>query len=118
MKTIAKAVAGALLAAGAVMAPLSVEAAAAPMTASASVTAVTPSLHRGMLSHPRSHGISAYRHTGELRRHCHNDRNDHRRHSNHKQCRTDVRYRYAGWDHFRYSNHRILDWDCYAYWRR
>jgi hypothetical protein len=118
VKILAKAVAGAVLAAGAVVAPLSVEAAAAPLPASASVTAVTPSLHRGMLSHTRSHGISAYRHTGELRRYCHNDRVGLRRHHHHNHCRTDVPYRYTGLHQFRYDSHHILDRDCYTHWRR
>ncbi|MER6978041.1 hypothetical protein [Streptomyces carpinensis] len=102
MKTIAKAVAGTLLAAGAVMAPLSVEASAAP--AAVSVTAVAPSFH-----HPGSH--YGYRHSGDWRRYCDDDRYDGWRHRNH--CGDYGRYRYYSWDQYRYSNY---DRDCY--WRR
>ncbi|MCC5476485.1 hypothetical protein ACFV2N_08075 [Streptomyces sp. NPDC059680] len=99
MKIIAKAVAGTLLAAAAVMAPLSMEAAAAP--AAASVTAVAPSFH------PGHHHAYGYRHAGDWRRDCDDDRYDRWRHRNH--CHDDD---YYGWDWCRYGNHhRAPYWD-------
>ncbi|MFF0791651.1 hypothetical protein [Streptomyces spiralis] len=108
MKTIAKAAVGALLAAGAVMAPLSMEAAAAPLP---TVKAVAPAVHLGMHNHAPSHRAYNYHHTGELRRHCYNNRYDYWRHSYRDDCR------YSSWDWDRYGNHRDHR-DCDHYWRR
>ncbi|MFF0838172.1 MULTISPECIES: hypothetical protein [unclassified Streptomyces] len=110
MKTIAKAVAGTLLAAGAVMAPLSMEAAAAP--AAVHTTAVAPSFH------PGNHHAYGYRDLGDWRRGCDDDRYDRWRHRNH--CRGDRDDRWDGWGRwdrwdrfYRYGNHhRASDWDC------
>ncbi|MEU1466511.1 hypothetical protein ABZ467_39255 [Streptomyces sp. NPDC005727] len=109
MKTIAKAVAGTLLAAGAVMAPLSMEASAAP--AAVHATAVAPSFHPG-----NHHGYGS-RHFDEWRRGCDDDRYDRNdrygrfdrwRHRNH--CRYD---RWDNWGQYRYGNHhRGSNWDC------
>ncbi|WP_330343183.1 hypothetical protein [Streptomyces sp. NBC_00557] len=101
MKTFAKAAAGTLLAVGAVMAPLSTEAAAAPAD---SVTSVTPSSHWG------DHPAYGYRHAGDWRRYCDEDRYDRWRHRDH--CRDD---RYYGWFRFGYGrhHHRVFYWDCY-----
>ncbi|MEU1711174.1 hypothetical protein ABZ478_38905 [Streptomyces sp. NPDC005706] len=108
MKTIVKAVAGTLLAAGAVMAPLSMEASAAPAAAHA---AVAPSFHPG-----NHHGYGS-RHFDEWRRGCDDDRydrygrfdrSDRWRHHNH--CRYD---RWDNWGQYRYGNHhRGSNWDC------
>ncbi|MEV7687211.1 hypothetical protein ACFW1F_21780 [Streptomyces bungoensis] len=104
MKTIAKAVVGTLLAAGAVMAPLSMEASAAP--AAALHTAVAPSFH------PGDHHAYGYRHFGDWRRYCDDDRYDRYgrwHHRNH--CRDDDRY--YDWDGYRRGYHsRVSYWDC------
>lgn len=104
MKTIAKAVAGTLLAAGAVMVPLSVEAAAAP--AAVSVTAVAPSFHAG------SHHAYGYRHAGDWRRYRDDDRYDrYDRWGYRNHCRDG---RYYGWDRYWYRNHHgAFYWDRY-----
>lgn len=121
MKTIAKAAVGALLAAGAVMAPLSMEAAAAPLP---TVKAVAPAVHPGLRTYAPGHRAYTFHHTGELRRHCYNDRDDYWRHSYRNHCRTynwdRDRYRYGDWDWDRYGNHRTYrDCDPYwSYWRR
>ncbi|WP_250405575.1 hypothetical protein [Streptomyces cellostaticus] len=99
MKTIAKAVAGTLLAAGAVMAPLSVEAAAAPAT---HATAVAPSFH------PGNHHAYGFRQVDDWWRYCDDGRFDRWRHRNH--CRDG---RYYSWNPYRYGNHhRFSYWDC------
>ncbi|MGQ4420581.1 hypothetical protein ACN6LA_000716 [Streptomyces sp. SAS_269] len=106
MKTIAKAVAGTLLAAGAVMAPLSMEASAAP--AAVHATAVAPSFH------PGNHHAYGYRQFDDWRRGCDDDRYDRYdrfdrwHHRNH--CRYD---RWDNWGQYRYGNHhRGSNWDC------
>jgi hypothetical protein len=97
---IAKAVAGTLLAAGAVMVPLSMEASAAP--AAVSAAAVAPSFHSG------NHHAYGYHHDRGWRRYCDDDRYDRWRHRGH--CRDD---RYYGWDQYRYGyHHRVSYWDC------
>ncbi|MEU0598023.1 hypothetical protein ABZ484_07160 [Streptomyces sp. NPDC006393] len=108
MKTIAKAAVGALLAAGAVMAPLSMEAAAAPLP---TVKAVAPAVHLGMHAHASNHRAYTYHRSGELRRHCYNNRNDYWRHGYRDNCR------YYSWDWDRYGN-RHHHRDCDLYWRR
>ncbi|MGW0171912.1 hypothetical protein ACWDWT_43175, partial [Streptomyces sp. NPDC003343] len=66
MKTIARAVAVALMTAGAVAVPLTAEASATPLPGSVSAAPVTSALHRG--DSARIHHPSHYRDNGDLRR--------------------------------------------------
>jgi hypothetical protein len=128
VKTIARAVAVALLTAGAVAVPASAEAIAAPLHSPASAMSAAPLLGR-------DHNPTAYRHDGDLRHYRHGgdqwryrhggdqwryrDNRGWWRHGSHRYRSCD---RFSGWDRdcYRDWGHDRLsyDWDCYPYGRR
>ncbi|MFJ3824588.1 hypothetical protein [Streptomyces nodosus] len=103
MKTIAKAVAVALLTAGTVVVPVSAEAIAAPIHSPAAMAPAAPSFDR-------DHGPSHHRHGGEVGRY-----RDHRHPGGYRPRYCD---RHHGWDRHRHHNHHSYRWDCYPYGRR
>ncbi|MGW5064184.1 hypothetical protein ACWEQ2_44160 [Streptomyces sp. NPDC004096] len=112
MKTIARAVAVALMTAGAVAVPLTAEASATPLPGSVSAAPALSALHRGESA--RTHHPSHYRNNGDLRRYRGHDRDYWRWDRYRNRCD-----RHSGWDlggyrHGRYSQYSY-DWDCCRY---
>ncbi|MFD8035500.1 hypothetical protein ACFV3F_43640 [Streptomyces sp. NPDC059717] len=125
MKTIARAVAVALLTAGAVAVPLTAEASATPLPGSVSAAPAMSALHRG--DRARIHHPSHYRNNGDLRRYHGVDLRRYRGYDR-DYWRWD-RYRnrcdrHSGWDLGRYGGGRYggglyglysNGWDCCRY---
>ncbi|MEU1181370.1 hypothetical protein ABZ464_27760 [Streptomyces sp. NPDC005820] len=139
MKTLGKAVAGAVLAAATVMVPLSAQAIAAPPLPSTSATASGAPSFDGGGSHTRDGGSREFRGDSDRRDYRHDDRDDRddrwRRYDDrdnrwHRHDDRDDRWRRHGhwyrcdWDYDRdrdrryHHRHPAWNWDCSPYWRR
>ncbi|MDX3264305.1 hypothetical protein AB0N87_43205 [Streptomyces sp. NPDC093228] len=117
MKTIARAVAVALMTAGAVAVPLTAEASATPLPGSVSAAPAFSALHRG--DSARIHHPSHYRNNGDLRRYHGIDLRRYR--GNDRDYWRWDRYRnrcdrHSGWDLGRYRGGLYglysYGWDC------